>query len=85
MGNDYTCGVTATGNIDCWGESTYGEAHDQAGPYLEVSASTYHACGLKPDGSVHCWGWDSAGEVADRYGPYTQVSVGGHHNCAIQA
>ncbi len=53
-GSHHTCAVRADGRIDCWGYNYFGQAEDQAGPFVQVSVGSDHSCGLRVDGRVDC-------------------------------
>jgi alpha-tubulin suppressor-like RCC1 family protein len=74
-GSDYACGVTATGNIECWGENYYGPLGDgtttdrtrptdvRVGPgATQVSAGTYSTCAVV-SGAAWCWGAGSNAQL----------------------
>jgi hypothetical protein len=52
-GDDYTCGLTQAGAVECWGVD-----HDPPppGPFVRIAASQAYTCGLAPSGAVTCWG-----------------------------
>jgi alpha-tubulin suppressor-like RCC1 family protein len=87
----HACAVKANGDIDCWGLNVatyldFGQATDQTGPYVQVSArSEGHTCAIKANGDVGCWGLNEDGQATDQTGPYVQVSAGGVHTCALKA
>lgn len=66
-GSEFTCGVTTTGDLKCWGYNADGQlglgtTTDQLTPQLvgtgfsKVSAMSSHACALKTTGELYCWG-----------------------------
>jgi hypothetical protein len=84
-GQYHTCGITVSGDVDCWGYNPHGETADRAGGnWVEVSAGEDHTCALRADGVVDCWGQNANGRAEPRLGPFTHVSAGGSHNCAIR-
>ena len=62
-GNVHTCGVTSSGNVECWGRNDYGQTNLPSGTFESVSAGPYHNCGVKTDGNVECWGRNDYGQT----------------------
>lgn len=75
-GDGFTCSVTGTGRVRCWGGNTFGQLGDgtttqRLQPTLvsgvqgavAVSAGTYHACALLGDMTVKCWGYNNTGQL----------------------
>lgn len=71
-GSEFTCGVTTTGDLKCWGYNAYGQlglgtTTDQLTPqsvdtgYSKVGAFNSHACALKTTGELFCWGKNTSG------------------------
>jgi alpha-tubulin suppressor-like RCC1 family protein len=66
----HTCGVTASGNVLCWGvnarrqlsgtDQNSGRITQQ---FRRVAAGEFHTCALRTDSVAVCWGWNSAGEL----------------------
>ena len=75
----------------CWGECGGGKCAAPAGPFVQISAGTYHSCGLRSDGTAVCWG---CGYRNPEYGPdmgqcnapggsFTQIAAGWLTSCAL--
>ncbi len=58
---NFTCGVTKSNNIRCWGDVRLAPVH--AVGFKAVASGSYHACGLKPDGTAQCWGRNWPGGI----------------------
>lgn len=84
VGVNHTCALRPNGNVDCWGWNAEGQATDQTGHFVQVSAGGYHTCALRLDGEVACWGTNEYGQSSPPTGPFTQVSAGWFHNCALR-
>lgn len=79
-GNYFTCSLSASGTIRCWGDNTYGQLGNgltnSAGETssvavigitnaIEIAAGAYHACALLADGRVKCWGYGLYGQLGN--------------------
>jgi len=78
-GDVHTCAVLATGQVECWGDNTYGQLGNgttttnvkTATPVagisnaLAVTAGSAHSCALLKDGTVVCWGANSYGQLGN--------------------
>jgi alpha-tubulin suppressor-like RCC1 family protein len=76
-GDAFTCGLSAAGAPECWGNGAYGRLGDGSVDSVRVvpvpvagglvlgalSAGRRHACGLGSDGRVLCWGGNSTGAL----------------------
>ena len=56
---DSTCGLTASGDIRCWGNNRF--APILARGFVDVAVGRAFTCGLKADGTVQCLGSDWLG------------------------
>lgn len=79
-GNDFSCGITTTGDAYCWGRNDVGELGDPAETgaqsslprlvtgghvFRTVSVGGRTACALTADGSAYCWGDNGFGELGN--------------------
>lgn len=69
-----TCGVLASGEVECWGSGLLGSTVDESStPVLvpgisnaiAVSGSEDHRCALLSSGGVDCWGFNGFGELGN--------------------
>ncbi len=71
-GGAYTCGLTTTGRLYCWGvlpgtvapQSTP-QPYAAAPDFASLAAGRAHACALTSDGTAYCWGANDAGQLGD--------------------
>jgi len=92
-GNNYTCALTTSGGVKCWGFNRDGEMGDGTTAdrwrpvdvsglttgVAAVSAGGYFACALTTSGGVKCWGAGDWGQLGDGTGTtsLTPVNVSG--------
>jgi alpha-tubulin suppressor-like RCC1 family protein len=97
-GGEHTCALLSGGQIDCWGDNSYGDlgngtTSDSDTPVevhgisnaIQVTAGAHHTCALLSDGRVDCWGDGFYGQLgnASTSDSDTPVEVQGVSN-AIQ-
>ena len=91
-GDDFSCAITASGELHCWGNGGHGrlgndslrseDAPQRAGTradWASVSAYTAHACATTTSGQLHCWGagqWGRLGQQGDTNDKSTPQRVG---------
>jgi len=62
----HMCGLTASGEVACWGYGTperdngtvpdVSQASPPEGNFVELAAGYWHSCALSSTGDVECWG-----------------------------
>ena len=82
-GSGFTCAVSETGAVQCWGQNSHGQASPPSGSFSQVSAGETHACALTSSGQIRCWGNNSNGQASPPSGTFSQVSVGPTWACAL--
>ncbi|WP_419927232.1 S8 family serine peptidase [Candidatus Poriferisocius sp.] len=92
-GDTFTCGLGASGAIDCWYSSAGADdgwnpwevqppASDEE--FTEITAGSIFLCAIKIDNTITCWGWNGVGQTDAPAGQYSAVSAGWDHSCAIK-
>lgn len=92
-GDEFSCGVTGTSGIACWGDNFYGElgtgdARSNPFPYpvfgldsgmTLVTAGEKHACAITSAGAMKCWGLNNFGQLGNgtNANSFTPVGVEG--------
>lgn len=74
--NDYTCGLTTSGQMYCWGYNNYGQlgvgdTSNRSSPtpvvggkiWTKVVVSHPQTCGIAVPGKVYCWGYNAYGQL----------------------
>lgn len=83
-GSYYTCGISLSQTIQCWGSVPHTE-HIPGDGYIQVSAGHAHTCALHKSGQVKCWGGRLGAIV--RTPPtdvaFVQISAGHEMTCGL--
>jgi alpha-tubulin suppressor-like RCC1 family protein len=78
-GKEFSCAVTTSGGVLCWGANSKGQVGDgttnerptptpvigMASNVAAVTAGESHACAIISAGAVRCWGANSQGQLGD--------------------
>ncbi|APR80386.1 BNR repeat domain protein [Minicystis rosea] len=77
----HACGLTAAGEVVCWGDDYYGQLGDgsvtaSASPvavagnlaFASLDSGPHHTCGLTKTGGAYCWGTSFTGQLGSGFG-----------------
>jgi len=87
-GIQHTCGLRASGIVECWGLVDQGITEVPDGIFTQVSDGGDHACALDTDGGLSCWGCyqeDGIAACSAPDGTFSQVGSGATHSCAVSS
>ena len=83
-GQGHTCGLRASGTIDCWGRNDEGQAMAPHGTFKAVVTGVYYSCGLRVSGSVQCWGQGNVVRALPPAEPLMAMFGGTFHVCGLR-
>ncbi|MCA9708627.1 MAG: hypothetical protein KDK70_22455 [Myxococcales bacterium] len=85
-GASHACAVLATGEVECWGDDTYGQrgtpsstggyAIALSGSAQRVVAGADHSCALLEGGTVECWGRNDENQLGHTDSGVGKVPLG---------
>ncbi len=83
VGNQFTCGLRASGALYCWGAIPSAMYFSDTpklisrGPFTSITAGFDHACVLDATGKAYCWGHNTHGQLGtgDQQASSTPVAV----------
>lgn len=81
----HLCGLTETGEIECWGATTYNKTEPvPQGPFTNIMLGEWNGCAVRADKTASCWGTDAQGSATiDETISWTSVAPGDTAICAI--
>ena len=71
QGMDFACAIVNEGDIECWGDNTYGKLGGSASGVswpagftaISIDAGESHACALSAELQIMCWGRNNYGQI----------------------
>ncbi|XP_024525697.1 putative receptor protein kinase CRINKLY4 [Selaginella moellendorffii] len=87
-GQGHVCALRSSGELDCWGQNTYGQLNFPQASFIQVSSGYDYTCGLVDGGEAFCWGWDRSNALFYRAQPknvaFSVLFSGGTHTCGLE-
>lgn len=83
-GGSSSCGLRASGTIECWGSTVDGATRAPEGEFTTISTGSGHSCAVRTSGTIECWGQNYYGETDPPAGEFTTVSAGAGHSCGVR-
>ncbi|CAI9114806.1 OLC1v1015608C1 [Oldenlandia corymbosa var. corymbosa] len=81
VGENFVCGLSKSGQLQCLGSYTNVTDHVPAGNYSVVAAGSRHVCAISTEGSVECWG-DMVGVKPS--GEFIALALGDDSSCFLR-
>ena len=90
LSQGHMCGLTTSGQVDCWGSSSSGQCDPPTANFSEIHGGRIETCGLTVAGEIECWGvtFDEATDPDIPYPPtgqFTTLAMSNNHACVITA
>ena len=63
-GRLFTCAITDTDHILCFGNNTFGQTNAPIGEFTQIDAGDSHACALSSAQRFTCWGNNETGQLS---------------------
>jgi hypothetical protein len=92
LGGPFSCGLTAQGQVHCWGTNERGQLGTGmpgysvspvplagSNEFVGLTAGGNHACAITQSGDAYCWGENTSGRAGTEPGPYCFGTVGVPH------
>jgi alpha-tubulin suppressor-like RCC1 family protein len=88
-GDSFTCSLTPSNGVKCWGANTYGQLGNEStadssvpvnvkgltSGVIQIVTGGAHACALTASRSVKCWGQNTAGQLGNNSTTNSSVPV----------
>jgi len=79
LGEDHSCALLESGDVQCWGSNASGQLGNPGAPFatenpvpvvglvdaVALAAGGGHSCAIRAGGAVVCWGRNSNGQLGD--------------------
>ena len=88
-GGSYTCILTSSGAVHCWGENWFGQLGDGStvnsrtpvpvvgltSGVSVISTGSAHTCALTASGDTYCWGYNGNGQLGDSSTIHSSIPI----------
>ena len=78
-----TCGLTDSGNVECWGEPL--EAPFPAGAFVQIASSGSISCGRDVSGTLHCAARDTTSSDYTPSDAFSDFAIDSGGGCGVRA